>query len=237
MGVLSKGFTFHTVDGEKFQVKRGTEVVVKDGWIYFLVEPNLPVEEQPIKATRSQDVFYLYWYGQIYLLEPFSPRVPYPFTMITPPNFANKIQSGIHREKVVEAAYHYFCTKLKYLRDEIKRIEDENVRRVKREELAKFCKKAAVFFRKNKIEWAYYEWMSKYYKWRAIISKAVGKYKDALDKLKKAEEMINNALVSLHPKEYEEELRRTANYYEAVRNEVEAQICLLYTSPSPRDRG
>lgn len=225
--MLTKGFTFHTVDGESFSVDKGTEVVVRSGWIYFITNPELPIEEQPVRATLSQDVFYLYWYGEIRPLEPFFPKVPYPFTMITPPDFEMKIQSGAHREKVIEAAYHYFLLKSKRLKDEIKRIEDENTRRARREELADFARAAASFFKKYKIEWAYYEWLSKHYKWRAIVSKALGDYKDALNKLRKAEEAIENALSSPHPEKYYEELQKTKDYYRALRSEVEAQIALF----------
>ena len=225
-GILHKGFTFYPIKGEDFYVKEGTRVIAKDGCIYFLIEPDLPFEEQPVRGIRDGDVFYLYKDGETYLLKPFD-RVPFPFTMITPREFEKKIKDGTHRKKVIETFYTNMIKKRRSLKNIIRKIEEENLRREKRKELADFSKEIANLFKELGENWAYYEWMSDYYKWSAIIDKALGKYKDALNKLEKGIKYIKKAL-ELSPKKYKDDLNKSEFYFIAIKKRSRSSTSFIF---------
>lgn len=224
-GVLRNGFIFYTVDGENLQIEKETKVIAKNGKLYFMVDPNAPVERQPVFVSRLGHVFFVNWYGQIYLLKPFDPRLPYPLTMIVSRSFEEKIQKGVHRRDVVKTAYKYFIKKRDFLDKKLKEIDNEKSRKELRMKIMDLSKRAAKFFEKEKEMWAYYDWMSTYYKYQVLINKAEGKYKEALESLKKAEENVDKALRSNPPtKKLKKVLQDTKEYYEALRCEIEAQI-------------
>jgi len=156
-GILSEGFTFYTVDGEKFSVDKGTRVVAKHHTVYFIVNPDKPFDKQLVKVVRHGEVFVLYWFGKLYLLKPFEPEVPYPLSMVTPRDFSERIAKGVRKNAVINAALSYFGSKLKNLKNKIKKIEKENERRKKRMEISELAKRAANFFNEQNVKWAYHD--------------------------------------------------------------------------------
>jgi len=69
--------------------------------------------------------------------------------------------------------------------------------------------------------------MGTHYKWLAIIEKALGKYSNSLEYLKKAKENLDVALSYRPPKECKEKIIETQNYLLALEHEIRAQIALF----------
>lgn len=228
-GILTKGFTFKTVEGLEFSVERGTKVVVREGMIYFLVNPELPLERQPVRAWRDGCAFYVLWHGKLHLLEPFFEQVPYPFTMITPSDVAESVARGTHLEEVATKAHKHFKSACKSLRARYKATPDESRRRELREELVELARKAAEFFKSYEVDWGHHYWMGEFYMRSAMLKKIAGDYEGALEDLKGAMTNIKGTRSTPRPEDLdlEKELENQEAYCSALRYELEAQAALF----------
>ena len=75
VGFLRKRTYINTVSNMRIVVPKNTRVTVDGAILRF----HLSI---PVTGFRNSDKYYVTVAGTTFLLEPFNPRVPYPFSML-----------------------------------------------------------------------------------------------------------------------------------------------------------